>query len=199
MRRGCFGCPIYRCITWWRRQVLPAWYHVDIRIPYHRPEADLALPSSLGSLLPVGYPNDTQTLSTTSWAWHKLVKLTDFRMLYSSALPVAGNGWIPILQEALVKRTLTKFHLVTFGDLFSKGHVFSRTEEPHFRDATVMDHFILQSALRAAVHSYPLEPPEFPLLTGIIKDGDGTHLVTRLYKAAVALLPSRDVGVRGAW
>lgn len=99
-----------------------------------------------------------------------------------------------------MKRRLAKFHFVTFGDLFPKGHVFSRTEDPRFCGATFMDHFVLQrlqGALKATMYSYPLEPPEFPLLMGIIKDGDGTHLVSRLYKATVALLPPRDAGVRG--
>lgn len=140
--------------------------------------------------------------STTSWAWHKLLRVTGASVLYSPALPLADNSWIPILQEALVKRTLSKFHLTTFGDLFPAGHIFSCTEDPRLRVATTMDHFVLlcvQKALRARLDSYPLEPTEFSILTGVIKGGDGSHLFARMYRKTVVKLPCRDGRVRNAW
>lgn len=116
------------------------WFHFDSQVPYLRSEADLSHPTPLSALMPVGKPVslkhdplDLQTLSTTSWAWKQLARATRAQLLYSSALPLAGNLWVPVTQEVTVQRTLSKFNLAAFGDVFPSGHVFSCVEDAQFR------------------------------------------------------------------
>lgn len=141
-------------------------------------------------ILPKGFPRDSwdiQTVSTTSWAWKKLARVTGQHTLYSSNLPVVNSLWLPITEEKLVQRTLSAYSLDTVGDLFSGGHVFSSTEEDRFSEASFMDHFVfrrLRSALRARITEFPLEPASFPPLTLLTANQDGAHLISKLYRAS---------------
>ncbi|KAJ1197507.1 hypothetical protein NDU88_001364 [Pleurodeles waltl] len=96
-------------------------------------------------------------------------------MLYSLAIRFPSIPWFPITREHLVQCMITKLALHTNRNLFCYGHVFSRTEDAQFHDASHMDLQQLQSALRAQVQSYPLAHYEFILLTLVIRDSDGNR------------------------
>lgn len=60
-----------------------------------------------------------------------------------------------------------------------------------------MDTFIaarLLGALWSLVTSFPSPPADFTPLTLLISDKEGTHLVTKLYQACLALKQVRDRG-----
>ena len=181
------------------------WYHPDKRLPYAIPESDLVTPQPLRTILPLGIPLDTTdvlTVSTACWAWRRLARMLGAQHIYSPAIPLIANPWVPITTEVLVQRSLKACALLTFGDAFPAGHVFSRTEDSRFTAATYIDHFVLarlQGALRARIATYPLAPEDFPPLTLIIGAADGGRLVSRLYHACLQILPARDTKLRQRW
>lgn len=87
---------------------------------------------------------DIQPLSATSWVWGKLVPLLNGGILFSPAQPQANNPWFPITKEKLAQNTLHNMSLHTFGDLFSEGYIFSRTEDFRLTSTIYIGHFMLQ-------------------------------------------------------
>lgn len=148
---------------------LPRRSSPPLQIPYFRPEADLALPSPLNALLPRGFPRDP----------------TDIQTLFTTSW-----AWHKLAR------------IVGTGVLYPGGHIFSHTEDPRLREASTMDQFVfmrIQKALRASMDSYPIAPKEYSLLTWVIRDGGGNHLVAKMYKQVLACLPSRDTVIRQEW
>lgn len=181
------------------------WYHPDACIHYAKQERELVAATPMAALLLIGRPqdqNDIQTVSSTCWAWKRLQRKTGGTTIYLSAIPLPANFGVPITMELLVQRTLHRYPLCTFEDLFPGGHAFSLTEDPRFPNATYMVQFVLtklQAALRDKISTYPLEPNSFTSLTLLITDTAVDLLISRLYRACLALMPTHDSRVRAAW
>lgn len=165
----------------------------------------MAAPTPLDAPLPKGIPldpQDIQPLSTTCWAWRKLNIMLGDVPLYSSAIPLSNNTFLPLTSEKVVQHTHTKLGLDTLGSLFPEGHARTLMELSALPGMTYMDNFItarLLGALPSTVAFFPSPPTDFTPLTLLITDKEGIHLFTKLYKACIALKQVRDRGVRQRW
>lgn len=123
-------------------------------------------------------------------------------VLYSPALPLPNARWLPITKERLVERTLASFDIAKVGDLFPNGHVFNIAEDSRYHAATFMDQFIMnriRSAFKPLIPTFPIEPDSFTPLNIIIESKNGEHLISKLYKACMALVPCGDDKIQESW
>lgn len=168
-------------------------------------DKELAAPTSVASLLPRGIPLDAldiQPLATTCWAWRKLNRLYRSGPLYSPALLLAHNPFLPLTTDRGVLATLSKLGLDTFGSLFPDDRARKLSELTQLPGLTGVDSLNvarLQGTLRATFSSFPAPFADFPPLTLLITDDTRFHLVTKLYKACLALRMGRDGEIRRRW
>ena len=81
---------------------------------------------------------------TASWTWNHLCKYLGADLLYSPALPLGRNPWLPLTMEGVVQRTLARHNLRTMGDFFPNGHVITHDPLVVGGMFTTMDHFVLR-------------------------------------------------------
>lgn len=136
--RGGFAIPdpqLYFLVA--QAQYAHHWFHLDDRIPYTKPDKEIAAPTPLASPLPIGIPldqQDIQPLSTTCWAWRKLNLLLGSGPLYLPAIPPSYNPFLPLTTEKGVLVILTKLGLDTFGSLFPDGQAHKMSVNSTSRD-----------------------------------------------------------------
>lgn len=100
------------------------WFHPPSYMPQVAAEHWLSDPIPLiGAIFTPKDPRSESPtpIACTARAWRSLCTRTKSPMLYSPTLPLVYHPHIPLLQEGVFRKTLTKYKIHTWGDLFLHG------------------------------------------------------------------------------